>query len=72
LILHCFYSLEHDPGWAETLAVERQHGANTSGFIAERVRTLALALAGDQAGVSRWLDIATRLDQLLDAGTMAH
>ncbi|EXS68245.1 MULTISPECIES: DUF6961 family protein [unclassified Sphingobium] len=70
MILHCFDSLEHDPGWAEALAVERQHGANTSDFIAERVRTLALA--GDQAGVARWLDVATRLDQLLDAGTMAH
>ncbi len=31
-----------------------------------------LALAGDQAGVVRWLDIATRLDQLLDASAMAH
>lgn len=56
--------------WAEALAVEREHGANAGDFIAERVRTLALA--GDQAGVVRWLDIATRLDQLLDEGAMEH
>lgn len=56
--------------WAEALAVEREHGANAGDFFAERVRTLALA--GDQAGVVRWLDIATRLDQLLDASAMAH
>ncbi|NML12714.1 hypothetical protein HHL08_21700 [Sphingobium sp. AR-3-1] len=68
--MHCFDSLEHDPGWAEALAVERQHGANAADFITERVRTLALA--ADRAGVARWLDIATRLDLLLDAGTMEH
>ncbi|MEO7467199.1 MAG: hypothetical protein ABIV36_09310 [Sphingobium limneticum] len=56
--------------WAEALAVEREHGANAGDFIAERVRMLALA--GDQTGVVRWLDIATRLDQLLDASAMAH
>ena len=56
--------------WAEALAVEREHGANAGDFIAESVRMLALA--GDQAGVVRWLDIATRLDQLLDASAMAH
>ncbi|MFZ2996358.1 MULTISPECIES: DUF6961 family protein [Sphingobium] len=52
------------------MAVERQHGANAADFITERVRTLALA--ADRAGVARWLDIATRLDLLLDAGTMEH
>lgn len=56
--------------WAEALAVEREHGANAGDFISERVRMLALA--GDQTGVVRWLDIATRLDQLLDASAMAH
>lgn len=56
--------------WAEALAVEQEHGANAGDYIAERVGTLALA--GDQAGVARWLAIATRLDQLLDAGAMAH
>lgn len=56
--------------WAEALAVERQHGADAGQFIAARVRTLALA--GDEAGVTRWLDIATRLDQLLDEGAMEH
>jgi hypothetical protein len=56
--------------WAEALAVERQHGPDAEQFIPERVRTLALA--GDEAGVMRWLDIATRLDQLLDGGAMEH
>lgn len=56
--------------WAEALAVERQQGTNAGVYIADRVR--ALALAGDEAGVARWLDIATRLDQLLDAGTIEH
>ena len=56
--------------WAEALAVEWEHGANAGDFVAERVRTLALA--GDQAGFARWLDIATRIDQLLDAGAMEH
>ena len=48
--------------WAEALAVERQHGNNAPGFIAERVG--ALALAGDIRGVERWREIATKLDQL--------
>ena len=53
--------------WAEALAVERQHGPDAEQFIAR-----TLALAGDEAGVTRWLDIATRLDQLLDEGAMEH
>lgn len=56
--------------WAEALAVERHHGADADDFIAERLRTLALT--GDEVGVPRWLGIATRLDQLLNAGTMDH
>jgi hypothetical protein len=56
--------------WAEALAVERQHGPDAGQFIAERVRTLAQA--GEEAGVTRWLDIATRLDQLLEGGAMEH
>jgi hypothetical protein len=48
--------------WAEALAVERQHGNNAPGFIAERIG--ALALAGDMGGVERWREIATKLDQL--------
>ncbi|WP_069064634.1 DUF6961 family protein [Sphingobium sp. RAC03] len=56
--------------WAEALAVERQHGVAGGRFIAERIRHLALA--GDEGGVARWLAIATRLDQLLDEGAVAH
>ncbi|WP_422125392.1 DUF6961 family protein [Sphingobium arseniciresistens] len=56
--------------WAEALAVERQQGAEAPRFIADKVRTLALA--GDHAGVARWLDIATRLDQLQNRGTIGH
>ncbi|WP_082006525.1 DUF6961 family protein [Sphingomonas sp. ERG5] len=46
--------------WAEALAVERQHGDRAPAFIAERAA--ALALAGDIAGIARW--IAARIDQL--------
>lgn len=48
--------------WAEALMVERQHGSSAGEHIAERVT--ALALAGDEAGVARWLEIAARLDAL--------
>lgn len=49
--------------WAEALAVERIHGADAPRYVAERIG--ALALAGDQAGIDRWKEIASRLDQLL-------
>lgn len=49
--------------WAEALAVERIHGANAPRYVAERIGTLALA--GDQAGIDRWKEIASRLDLLL-------
>lgn len=42
--------------------VERQHGDRAGEHIAERIT--ALALAGDDAGVARWLEIAARLDAL--------
>ncbi|MBB5698514.1 DUF6961 family protein [Sphingomonas yantingensis] len=48
--------------WAEALMVERQHGDRAGEHIAERIT--ALALAGDDAGVARWLEIAARLDAL--------
>lgn len=48
--------------WAEALAIDRQHGAMASAIIEERIRTLALA--GDEAGVSRWREIASRYDRL--------
>jgi hypothetical protein len=48
--------------WAETLAVQRQHGPRAAVFVAERVA--ALALAGDAGGVARWREIAARLDRL--------
>lgn len=48
--------------WAEALMVERQHGDTAGEHIAGRIT--ALALAGDDAGVARWLEIAARLDAL--------
>lgn len=48
--------------WAEALAIERMHGADAPRWIAERVA--ALASAGDLAGVTRFREIAGKLDQL--------
>ncbi|WP_426387583.1 DUF6961 family protein [Sphingobium sp. R-21] len=48
--------------WAEALAIERQWGNDAPRHIAARVS--ALALAGDEAGVERWIAIAGRYDQL--------
>ncbi|WP_315760757.1 DUF6961 family protein [Sphingomonas sp. Y38-1Y] len=48
--------------WAEALMVERQHGDKAADHVAERIT--ALALAGDDDGVARWLEIASRLDAL--------
>lgn len=48
--------------WAEALAVERRYGGNAPDHIATRVTELALA--GDEAGVQRWIAIAERFDQL--------
>ena len=48
--------------WAEALMVERQHGDRAGEHSAERIT--ALALAGVDAGVARWLEIAARLDAL--------
>ena len=48
--------------WAEALMIERQHGVGAREHVAERLTQLALA--GDDAGVARWLKIATRLDAL--------
>ena len=50
--------------WAEALAIERRCGAQAIEHIAERVT--ALAVAGDDAGVARWIAIAGRFDQLRD------
>ena len=48
--------------WAEALAIERQHGDQAPVFLAERLG--ALALTGDDAGVERLKQIASKLDQL--------
>lgn len=48
--------------WACALHIERVHGENASGFIAERVQ--ALTLAADKAEVERWQAIADKLDQI--------
>lgn len=50
--------------WAEALAIERRWGPKACEFIAERVTTLALA--GDDAGVARWITIADHFDRLQD------
>lgn len=47
---------------AEALAVERMRGDKAVEFITSRVRDLALA--GDEAGVQRWRDIAAVYDTL--------
>ena len=51
------------------LAIERQWGNNAPRHIAERVS--ALALAGDDAGMERWIGIAERYDQLQAYGDSA-
>ena len=51
--------------WAEALAVQQQHGDKASVWIAKRVKSLALA--GDTAGVSRFRQIAAKIDHLLAA-----
>ena len=59
-------SLPHKLGdrelWACAIQVERQHGKDAPGFIAERIG--ALAVSGDAAGIATWKMIAERLDQL--------
>ncbi len=49
--------------WAEALAVDRLHGGGAPRYIAERIG--ALALAGDADGLTRWREIAARLDKLI-------
>jgi hypothetical protein len=60
---------EHER-WAEALLIERQHGEEAPLVLADRVR--ALALEGDEAGVLRWLDVASRYDRLRDATAGRH
>ena len=45
--------------WAEALAVERRYGDDAPRHVSERVG--ALAVAGDRAGIARWVEIAERL-----------
>lgn len=49
--------------------VQRQHGDRAHVHVAEQIG--ALALMGDVAGVSRWREIAVRLDQLMRPGAQA-
>lgn len=51
--------------YAEALTIERMHGADAPRWIAERIGSLALA--GDEAGVLRFVEIARRLDELMRA-----
>ncbi len=50
--------------WAEALLVLHLHGDRAPDWIAERIA--ALAMAGDERGVARFMDMATRLDALRD------
>lgn len=52
-----------DERLAEALAIERIHGDRAPVHIAERIG--ALALAGDEAGVARWKQIAANYETLL-------
>jgi hypothetical protein len=59
---------ENELRWAEALALLKAHGDRTALFLAERVG--ALALAGDEAGVTRMKQIAARLDALWESKTI--
>ncbi|WP_242095378.1 hypothetical protein [Sphingomonas sp. CROZ-RG-20F-R02-07] len=48
--------------YAEALAIEWMHGEDALRWVAERVG--ALALAGDERGVRRFIEIAHRLEHL--------
>lgn len=50
--------------WAEALLAIRLHGDRATDWIAERIA--ALAYAGDEAGVARFMDMAALLDALSD------
>ncbi len=52
--------------WAEALQIEKMHGEGAPAYVAAQLG--GLALAGDEAGVARFLEIATRLDQLRGRG----
>lgn len=56
--------------WAEALAIQKLHENDAPRFIAERIG--GLALAGDKAGVDRWLEIAQRLDEIMQAMAVRH
>lgn len=56
--------------WAEALQIEKMHGDRASVFIVEQIGTLARV--GDAAGVSRFREIAARLDQLFRGGSAAR
>lgn len=51
--------------WAEASAILRIHQDRARVFVAERVG--ALALSGDTAGVKRSREIASKLQQLIEA-----
>lgn len=53
--------------WAEATTIVRQRGEGAPVWVAERIG--ALALAGDMAGVERFREIASRMEQML-AGTV--
>jgi len=48
--------------WAEALAIERVHGQRAPLFVAERIG--AAALVEDQAGITRWREVAAKLEAL--------
>ncbi|MFN5085814.1 MAG: DUF6961 family protein [Novosphingobium sp.] len=48
---------------AVALLVKKEHGARASVYVAEQIG--AQVIAGDQAGVARWQEIASALAPLL-------
>jgi hypothetical protein len=52
--------------WACASIVLQRHGQRASIFVAERIGSLALA--GDEAGIAAWKQIAARIDRIQRPG----
>jgi hypothetical protein len=56
--------------WAMALWVEKHHGADGPAYIADQIARLATENEPD--GVSLWLRVAERYDQLLERDALRH
>ena len=54
--------------WAVALFVQRTRGEQAPDYVAERIE--ALTLAGDDAGVGCWREVARHLDELRQPATV--